>query len=64
MITKSNISLVLQVALVAICIYLVLKPSKQVFPTSSKTVIEQRIEGKETVMREKGKMINNLYFLI
>lgn len=59
MITKSNISLVLQVALVAICIYLVLKPSKQVFPTSSKTVIEKRIEGKETVIREKGKMIDN-----
>lgn len=59
MINKSNIALILQVALVAICLYLVFKPSKQVFPTSSKTVIEKRIAGKETVIREKGKMIDN-----
>lgn len=59
MATKSNIALILQVALVAICLYLVFKPSKQVFPTSSKTVIEQRIAGKETVIREKGKLIDN-----
>jgi hypothetical protein len=59
MVTKSNIALILQVALVAICLYLVFKPSKQVFPTSSKTVIEKRIAGKETVIREKGKMIDN-----
>lgn len=59
MATKSNIALILQVALVAICLYLVFKPSKQVFPTSSKTVIEKRIAGKETVIREKGKMIDN-----
>lgn len=59
MVTKPNIALILQVALVAICLYLVFKPSKQVFPTSSKTVIEKRIAGKETVIREKGKMIDN-----
>ena len=59
MVTKPNIALTLQVALVAICLYLVFKPSKQVFPTSSKTIIEQRIAGKETVIREKGKMIDN-----
>ena len=59
MVTKSNIALILQVALVAICLYLVFKPSKQVFPTSSKTIIEQRIAGKETVIREKGKLIDN-----
>ena len=59
MITKSNISLVLQLALVAICVYLLFKPSKEVFPSSSKTIIQQRIEGKETVIREKGKLIDN-----
>jgi hypothetical protein len=59
MVTKSNISLVIQVALVAICMYLVFKPSKEVFPTSSKTIIEKRIAGKETVIREKGKLIDN-----
>ena len=59
MVTKPNIALILQVALVAICLYLVFKPAKQVFPTSSKTVIEKRIAGKETVIREKGKMIDN-----
>jgi hypothetical protein len=59
MVTKSNISLVLQLALVAICLYLLFKPSKEVFPSSSKTIIEKRIEGKETVIREKGKLIDN-----
>ena len=59
MVTKSNISLVIQVVLVAICMYLVFKPSKEVFPTSSKTIIEKRIAGKETVIREKGKLIDN-----
>ena len=59
MATKPNIALILQVALVAICLYLVFKPSKQIFPTSSKTVIEKRIAGKETVIREKGKLIDN-----
>ena len=59
MVTKSNISLVLQLALVAICVYLLFKPSKEVFPSSSKTIIEKRIEGKETVIREKGKLIDN-----
>jgi hypothetical protein len=59
MVTKSNISLVLQLALVAICLYLLFKPSKEIFPSSSKTIIEKRIEGKETVIREKGKLIDN-----
>ena len=59
MVTKPNIALILQVALVAICLYLAFKPSKQVFPTSSKTIIEQRIAGKETVLREKGTLIDN-----
>jgi hypothetical protein len=59
MVTKSNISLVLQLALVAICVYLLFKPSKEVFPSSSKTIIEKRIEGKETVIREKGELIDN-----
>lgn len=59
MVTKSNIALILQVTLVAICLYLAFKPSKQVFPTSSKTIIEKRIAGKETVIREKGTLIDN-----
>jgi hypothetical protein len=59
MVTKSNISLVLQLALVAICLYLLFKPSKEIFPSSSKTIIEKRIEGKETVIREKGELIDN-----
>ena len=64
MLTKSNISIVLQIALVAICIYLVIKPSKQIYPVSSKKVIERRIEGKETIIREKGKVIDNSKLLI
>lgn len=59
MANKNNIGLILQIALVAICLYLAFKPSKQIFPTTSKTVIEKRIAGKETIIKEKGKLIDN-----
>lgn len=57
--TKYNILLITQIALFAICLLLVFKPSKQIYPVSSKKIIERRIEGKETIIREKGKLIDN-----
>lgn len=59
MTSKSNIQFLLQLILVGICMYLLFKPSKQIYPISTKKVIERRIEGKETVIREKGKLIDN-----
>lgn len=44
------------VALVGCVLYSIPQESK---PSISRTVIEKRIEGKETVIREKGKMIDN-----
>lgn len=57
--TRYNILLITQIALFVICLLLVFKPSKQIYPVSSKKTIERRIEGKETVIREKGQVIDN-----
>lgn len=59
MINKSNISLFLQVALATMCIFLLMRSPKQVYPVSKQKIIERRIEGKETVIREQGKVIDN-----
>jgi len=57
--TRYNILLITQIALFVVCLLLVFKPSKQIYPVFSKKIIERRIEGKETVIREKGKLIDN-----
>ncbi len=59
MINKSNISLLLQVALATMCIFLLMRSPKQVYPVSKQKTIVKRIEGKETVIREQGKLIDN-----
>lgn len=64
MITKSNIQLALQIVLVTICLYLLFKPSKQVYPISNQKTIETRIEGKETVIKQQGKVIDNSKVII
>jgi len=59
MINKSNISLLLQVALATMCIFLLMRSPKQVYPVSKQKTIVKRIEGKETVIKEQGKLIDN-----
>ena len=41
------------------CLILIMREPKQVYPISSQKVIEKRIEGKETLIREKGQIIDN-----
>lgn len=59
MITKQNISVILQLCLVVMCLVLFLKPVKSVYPVSTQKTIETRIQGKETVIREKGIALDN-----
>lgn len=64
MITKQNISLILQLCLVVMCLVLFLKPSSNYYPVSNQKTIEKRIEGKETIIKEKGTAIDNSKFII
>jgi hypothetical protein len=41
------------------CIFLLIRNPKQVYPVSKQKTIERRIEGKETLIREKGQVIDN-----
>jgi hypothetical protein len=41
------------------CIFLLMRNPKQVYPVSKQKTIERRIEGKETLIREKGQVIDN-----
>jgi hypothetical protein len=61
MIKNLNISTstILQVVLIGICLILMLRKPTQVYPVSKQKTIEKRIEGKETVIREKGQVIDN-----
>lgn len=61
MIKNLNISTstILQVVLIGICLILMLRKPIQVYPVSKQKTIEKRIEGKETVIREKGQVIDN-----
>jgi uncharacterized coiled-coil protein SlyX len=41
------------------CAFLLMRNPKQVYPVSKQKTIERRIEGKETLIREKGQVIDN-----
>ena len=64
MITKANITLLIQIALGVMCIVLIMREPKQVYPVSNQKTIEKRIEGKETLIREKGQVIDNSKLII
>ncbi len=59
MINKSNISLLLQVALGVMCLFLLMRSPKQVYPVTKQKTIEKRIEGKETIIKHQGKVVDN-----
>ena len=58
-ISRINLSTILQVCLVVMCLFLLLRKPTQVYPVSNQKVIEKRIEGKETIIKEQGKVIDN-----
>jgi hypothetical protein len=41
------------------CLFLLLRKPIQVYPVSKQKVIEKRIEGKETLIKEQGQVIDN-----
>jgi hypothetical protein len=41
-----------------------MREPKQVYPVSTQKTIEKRIEGKETIIKEKGKVIDNSKLII
>ena len=63
-ISNINLSTVLQVCLIVMCIFLLMRSPKQVYPVSKQKTIERRIEGKETVIKEQGKVIDNSKVII
>ena len=64
MINKANITLLIQIALGVMCVVLIMREPKQVYPVSTQKTIERRIEGKETLIKEKGKVIDNSKLII
>jgi len=58
-ISRINLSTVLQVCLIVMCLFLLMRKPKQVYPISKQKTIERRIEGKETIIKEQGKVIDN-----
>lgn len=46
------------------CFVLLMRDPKQVYPVSTQKTIEKRIEGKETIIKEKGKVIDNSKLII
>lgn len=58
-ISRINLSTILQVCLIVMCLFLLLKKPTQVYPVSKQKVIEKRIEGKETLIKEQGQVIDN-----
>ena len=63
-ISSINLSTILQVALIVMCMFLLMKNPKQIYPVSKQKTIERRIEGKETVIKEQGKAIDNSKVII
>jgi hypothetical protein len=61
---KENISIILTLCLGVMCFILILREPKQVYPVSTQKTIEKRIEGKETIIKEKGKVIDNSNLII
>ena len=59
-----NFSTLLQVSLVVMCVFLLMKNPKQVYPVSTQKTIETRIQGKETVIKQQGKAIDNSKVII
>ena len=64
MMTKANITLLIQIALGVMCVMLIMRGPKQVYPVSNQKTIERRIEGKETLIKEKGQVIDNSKLII
>jgi hypothetical protein len=64
MLKKENISIVLTLCLGVMCFILLMRDPKQVYPISNQKTIERKIEGKETIIKEKGKVIDNSKFII
>jgi hypothetical protein len=64
MFNNKTISFILQVALVVICIFVLFKKETNIYPVSNQKTIEHRIEGKETIIKEKGKVIDNSKLII
>ena len=58
-ISRINLSTILQVCLIVMCLFLLLRKPTQVYPVSKQKVIEKRIEGKETIIKQQGKVIDN-----
>jgi len=58
-ISPINLSTILQVCLIVMCLFLLLRKPTQVYPVSKQKVIEKRIEGKETLIKEQGQVIDN-----
>ena len=63
-ISSINLSTILQVCLIVMCIFLLIRNPKQVYPVSNQKTIERRIEGKETLIKEKGQVIDNSKLII
>ena len=61
---KENISIILTLCLGVMCFILLMRDPRQVYPVSTQKTIERRIEGKETIIKEKGKVIDNSKFII
>jgi hypothetical protein len=64
MINKANITLLIQIALAVMCVVLIMREPKQVYPVSNQKTIETRIQGKETVIKQQGKVIDNSKVII
>ena len=64
MINKANITLLIQIALGVMCVVLIMREPKQVYPVSTQKTIETRIQGKETVIKQQGKAIDNSKVII
>jgi hypothetical protein len=62
--TKQNLSLIFQITLGVMCVVLIMREPKQVYPVSNQKTIERRIEGKETLIKEKGQIIDNSKLII
>jgi hypothetical protein len=61
---KENISIILTLCLGVMCFILLMREPKQVYPVSTQKTIEKRIQGKETIIKEKGKIIDNSKLII
>jgi len=61
---KENISTIYTLCLGITCLVLLMREPKHVYPVSTQKTIEKRIEGKETIIKEKGKLIDNSKLII